>query len=165
MSLRMPTTSDTVGAAHFSRCGRYRYALWRTWDTARPACCFIALNPSTADATRDDPTMRRCMAFARRWGFGGMSVGNIFAFRATRPADMKAEARPIGRANDRWLQRLAAESHVVVAAWGSHGAWRARDAHVLQLLGAVDCLGVTASGAPRHPLYVRGDTPRRPYRS
>ncbi|MCC6774585.1 MAG: DUF1643 domain-containing protein [Gemmatimonadaceae bacterium] len=156
--------SDIVGAAHFSRCGRYRYALWRTWDAARPACCFIALNPSTADAIRDDPTMRRCIAFARRWGFGGMSVGNIFAFRATRPADMKAEARPIGRANDRWLQRLAAESPVVVAAWGSHGAWRARDAHVLSLLGAVDCLGVTASGAPRHPLYVRGDTPRRAYR-
>ncbi|MBK6486993.1 MAG: DUF1643 domain-containing protein [Gemmatimonadetes bacterium] len=155
---------DIVGAAHFSRCGRYRYALWRTWDASRPACCFIALNPSTADATRDDPTMRRCIAFAKRWGFGGMSVGNIFAFRATRPADMKAEPSPIGRANDRWLQRLAAESPVVVAAWGSHGAWMGRDARVLQLLGAVDCLGVTASGAPRHPLYVRGDTPRRPFR-
>ncbi|MEP7383607.1 MAG: DUF1643 domain-containing protein [Gemmatimonadota bacterium] len=156
--------SALVGAAHFSRCGRYRYALWRTWDASLPSCCFIALNPSTADATRDDPTMRRCMAFARLWGFGGMAVGNIFAYRATRPADMKAEPRPIGRANDRWLQRLAGGSPLVVAAWGSHGAWLGRDRHVLQLLGSLECLGVTASGAPRHPLYVRGDTPRRPYR-
>jgi len=158
----LPPTSAIVGAAHFSRCGRYRYALWRTWDVSLPSVCFIALNPSTADATRDDPTMRRCIAFARRWGFGGMAVGNIFAFRATRPADMKAEPNPIGRANDRWLQRLASESPLVVAAWGSHGAWMGREAQVLALLADVECLGVTASGAPRHPLYVRGDTVRRP---
>lgn len=156
--------SAIIGAAHFSRCRRYRYALWRTWDASLPSCCFIALNPSTADATRDDPTMRRCIAFARAWGFGGMAVGNIFAYRATRPADMKAEPQPVGRANDRWLLRLASESPLVVAAWGSHGAWHARDQHVLSLLGPLHCLGVTASGAPRHPLYVRGDTPLRPYR-
>lgn len=151
-----------VGAAHFSACGRYRYALWRSWDSTRPRCLFIALNPSTADATRDDPTMRRCIAFAKSWGFGGMAVGNLFAFRATQPADMKAEPHPIGRGNDRWLLRLAAESSLRVAAWGSHGAWRGRAAHVLEMLDGFECLGVTASGAPRHPLYVRGDTLRRP---
>ena len=122
----------------FSSCRSYRYVLWREFDAANPAyALFIGLNPSTADETRDDPTIRRCKEFARRWGCGAVCVANLFAFRATRPADLKSAPSPIGRANDRWLVRLAAEAEVVVAAWGIHGSYGSfagRDRAVLQLL-------------------------------
>src|SRR4028119_2392792 len=78
----------------------YRYALWRTWDAARPPVAFVLLNPSTADARRDDPTIRRCANFARTWGFGGLEVVNLFAFRATHPTDLKCAADPVGPQND-----------------------------------------------------------------
>src|SRR5262249_62207047 len=84
-------------AAGFSRCGRYRYWLTRTWDAARPAVCWLMLNPSTADAARDDPTIRRCIGLARRWGHGGIVVVNLFAWRApdpAAPARAPAPARP-----------------------------------------------------------------------
>lgn len=144
-----------VRGATFSRCGAYRYALRRAWDASRPPALFVGLNPSTADAERDDPTIRRCIRFARDWGYGGVLVGNLFAFRATRPVDLKAAAAPVGRANDRWLRALAGEAAIVVVAWGNDGRHRGRDRAVLDLLGAVHCLGTTRSGAPRHPLYVR----------
>lgn len=99
-----------TGGAHLSACGAYRYALRRTWDPARPAALFVGLNPSTADAERDDPTTRRCVRFARDWGFGGLLVGNLFAYRATRPRDLRAAAEPVGPENDWWLAALAREA-------------------------------------------------------
>ncbi len=149
-------------SAHFSRCKRYRYALWRTWDPHRPSMLFIGLNPSTADAIEDDPTIRRCIRFAEDWGYGGLAVANLFAYRATKPAVLMRELHPIGRLNDRWLLRLAAQTDVCVAAWGNGGSHLGRDAEVVALLNGLQCLGVTASGAPRHPLYVPGDATLRP---
>lgn len=123
---------------------------------------FIGLNPSTADAIEDDQTIRRCIGFAEDRGYGQLVVANLFAYRATKPAVLMRELHPVGRANDRWLLRLAAESDVCVAAWGNSGRYLGRDAEVVALIKDLQCLGITASGAPRHPLYVRADTELRP---
>jgi hypothetical protein len=144
--------------------GRYRYHLWRSWDTDLPRAVFVGLNPSTADAERDDPTLRRCVAFARSWGCGGLDVVNLFAWRATKPADLKRAAEPIGADNDRILRELAAQAEHRIACWGVHGAWQDRGARVRAAMGpGWQCLGVTRDGHPRHPLYLRRDTPRQPY--
>jgi hypothetical protein len=145
-------------SAHLSRCQRYRYALWRTWNKRLTTVLFVGLNPSTADATDDDPTLRRCVRFARTWGYGRLMVANLFAFRATKPAELRLASHPIGRANDHWLLRLAAESDASGAAWGNAGSYLGRDAEVVALLSDLLCLGVTRAGAPRHPLYVAGAT-------
>jgi hypothetical protein len=140
-----------------SACRTYRYVLWRELDAGRPEyALFVGLNPSTADETTDDPTIRRCKDFARRWGFGAVCVANLFAYRATQPAELKAAPAPVGRDNDRWLARVAAGAGVMVAAWGVHGSFAGRDRAVTALLGdRLSCLGVTKDGHPRHPLYMR----------
>jgi len=142
--------------AAFSNCRTYRYALWRVWDEALPRALFIGLNPSTADEARDDPTIRRCIGFARDWGYGGVTVANLFAFRATYPADLKAAADPVGPENDRWLGKLAAEAELVVAAWGNDGAFLDRSRIVGAAIPEMRCLKMNKSGEPAHPLYQPG---------
>ena len=102
--------------AIFSVCRKYRYALWRSWDESKPYVMIIGLNPSTADETKDDPTITRCINFAKSWGYGGVCVTNLFAYRATVPSDMKASNEPIGTENDAWLYKLAREAAIIVAA-------------------------------------------------
>jgi hypothetical protein len=143
--------------AAFSRCGTYRYALWRDWDEGAPTVLFIALNPSTADHRRDDPTIRRCMGFARDWGFGRLVVANLFAYRTSEPARLRLADAPIGPRNDRWLGRLASDASLVLAAWGIHGDYLDRAEQVRSRLPGLHCLGTTMGGSPRHPLYVRRD--------
>ncbi|NKI34899.1 DUF1643 domain-containing protein [Wenzhouxiangella sp. XN79A] len=141
--------------AHFSRCRTWRYALWREWDAARPRVMLIGLNPSTADARRNDPTIRRCIGFARDWGFGGVWVLNLFAFRATYPEDLKMADDPVGPKNDRWLRRVAKACPRRVACWGNDGAFLGRSARVRGLLGdRLEVLRLNASGEPAHPLYL-----------
>jgi hypothetical protein len=152
-----------IRRAAFSRCGTYRYALWRRWDESRPAVLFVGLNPSTADAHRDDPTIRRCIGFANSWGFGSVIVANLFAYRTPHPKLLRAAPNPIGPRNDRWLRTLATDAGLVVAAWGADGEYLRRATEVSARLGDCRCLGLTASGAPRHPLYVRKDVLPRPY--
>jgi len=139
--------------ALISRCGTYRYALWRRWNQG-PQVLFVMLNPSTADHRNDDQTIRRCIGYAMSWGFGAVAVGNLFAFRTPSPIVLRQAARPVGRANDRWLQRLAADSTRVIAAWGNHGSLMGRDERVCALLGPLYVLSLTQQGQPRHPLYV-----------
>ncbi|MEE4190381.1 MAG: DUF1643 domain-containing protein [Halieaceae bacterium] len=140
---------------------RYRYALWRIWDRERPAVMFIGLNPSTADAKIDDPTLVRCMGFARDWGYGGVYTANLFAFRATDPRDMKAANAPIGRDNDRVILDLAARVDKVIAAWGNDGAFLDRAVAVRRLLPKLYYLKMNRSGQPAHPLYLpKGLVPR-----
>ena len=140
-----------------SACRTYRYVLWRELDrTNRTYCLFIGLNPSTADEVEDDPTIRRCLAFARRWGYGSLCMANLFAYRATRPAELKAATAPVGPRNDHWLVRSASEAAIVIAAWGVHGSLADRDQSVVSLLGdRFSCLGLTKHGQPRHPLYLK----------
>lgn len=149
--------------ARISECGRYRYALGRVWGDG-DALCFVMLNPSTADATIDDPTIRRCMGFARREGYGGISVLNLYALRATDPKVMLAASDAIGPQNDAYLRLALAEQtrrgNPVIAAWGVH-AHPSRASAVMSLVPGADwrCLGTTKDGSPRHPLYVKGDQP------
>ena len=141
--------------ANFSRCRRYRYTLWRRWDPEGPLVMIIGLNPSTADARQDDPTIRRCIGFARDWGYGGLVVTNLFAFRATYPADLKAAADPVGPRNDAWIRRMAGQVEIIVAAWGNDGLWLDRSERVQKMLaGRLHCLRLNAGGEPAHPLYL-----------
>lgn len=139
------------GAA-FSPCWRYRYALWRIWDEGRPVVLFVCLNPSTADEARDDPTVRRCIGYARAWGFGGLRLVNLFALRATDPAALRRADDPAGPENDRWIARMAEGARLVVLAWGNEG--RGRGPAVRALLPDPHGLRLTRSGQPAHPLYL-----------
>ena len=158
--------------AVLSDCGRYRYLLTRRWS-AGPLAPFILLNPSTADGTEDDATIRRCMGFAERWGFAGIRVGNVFAYRDTNPDILANLADPIGVENPKWivhLVKLAREEGCllpIVCGWGPKGG--ARDGHArmvrtLRAIGAqMACLGTTRDGYPCHPLYLRSDLTPQPY--
>ncbi len=144
-------------AATFDATGTYRYSLIRTWEPSLPHVCFVMLNPSVADAERDDPTIRRCLGFARMWGYGSLEVVNLFAFCATRPTILFRATDPIGSANDHYIREAVVHASLVVAAWGNHGSRQGRTAEVLPLLRSPYCLGVTAVGQPCHPLYLRSD--------
>ena len=126
------------------------------------------LNPSTADERTDDPTIRRCIGFARDWGYGGVEIVNIFALRATDPRELRRARDPIGRMNDAHVAGAAKRSAAVVIAWGAHGALLARGAAALGLLSPrarLLALGWTQAGEPRHPLYLRRDVRPTPVRA
>jgi hypothetical protein len=116
---------------------------------------FICLNPSTADEIDDDPTLLRCIEFARSWGYGGLCMGNLFAFRATQPKDLMKSSNPIGDDNDYWLEQLSKDAGIVVAGWGNHGVFLNRSAEVVKHLKDIYCLKVNKSGQPSHPLYLK----------
>ena len=152
-----------ISEAVISDDGLYRYVLDRRWDRSLPIMAWIMLNPSTADAKTDDPTIRRCMGFARREGCGGICVLNLYALRSSSPRALLRHPDPVGPDNDQWLKVLAAGGcdGPVIAGWGASRIAETRETEVLDLLAGVPvvCLGATRSGAPRHPLYVRSDTP------
>lgn len=140
----------------FSPCRTYRYTLWREWVGGKGYVMFVGLNPSTADETKDDATIRRCIGFAKAWGYSALCMTNLFAFRATKPKDMKAAADPVGPDNDKHLGRLAQRAGVVVAAWGADGTYRGRNTEVLAMLDqTLHCLSLTKDGHPGHPLYLK----------
>ena len=151
--------------AVISACGTYRYRLERLWDAELPKVAFIMLNPSTADASNDDPTIRRCIGFAKAWGFGGLIVGNLFALRSTDPKALYSHSDPIGPDNDANLRAIALCSEQVICAWGAHGAYRDRGKHVGVLLDRFNlaALTITGKGEPGHPLYVPAATEPRGY--
>lgn len=153
------TLAEELMGAEFSVCRTWRYALWRLWDDEhRKACMFIGLNPSTADETADDPTIRRCIRFARDFGCGGLYMLNLFGYRATDPKVMMRAKEPIGAGNNAALLKYAAKSKLIIAAWGTHGHLGGRDDQVRRLMREHDyelrCLGRTKDGFPKHPLYV-----------
>ena len=150
------------GTATLSADRAYRYLLTRRWGDG-PAICWIMLNPSTADASEDDPTIRRCIGFARREGCEAIHVVNLFALRAADPRELLASPDPVGPGSDGFL--LARPLSVcTVAAWGAHGSLRGRSSQVRAMLASVPllCLGLTSGGEPRHPMYVRADVPLVP---
>ncbi len=148
--------------ADLSLDGRYRYRLWRSWGPGR-RCAFVMLNPSTADADVDDPTIRRCIGFAKAWGYDGLEVANLFAFRATKPRELYwcDEGICIGPDNDDALVAIANMTHRLVCAWGNHGGLHKRSGVVLELLRRYCdpmALAATKQGQPAHPLYLPADT-------
>jgi hypothetical protein len=154
-----PQLPFAIRGADITPDGLYRYRLWRQWHASPTrACLFIMLNPSTADGIEDDPTIRRCVDFARGWGFGRLDVVNLYALRATDPAALRKVADPIGPLNDQRILEAAATADQIVAAWGVFGDTRVRANYVRELLVSrgrtVYCLGVTNDGCPRHPLYL-----------
>lgn len=138
----------------------YRYRLNRIWDKTRLKILFLMLNPSTADELKNDPTVARCIAYARAWGYGGLEVANIFALRSTDPELLYTHADPIGIENDQYIKQALIECDKVVAAWGTHGSFKNRGNDVLKMLkarGKVYCLKKNKDGYPVHPLYQRAD--------
>jgi len=155
MQLSIFPTSD-LGATAFSPCRKYRYLLWRHWgeDWASNYAMFVGLNPSTADEVQDDPTIRRCIKFSKDWGYSGLCMANIFAYRATDPKDMLKIEDPVGVENDGYLMEYAANAGVVIAAWGNHGSHKGRHLEVKAMIPGLHCLRVTKAGMPNHPLYL-----------
>lgn len=153
------TSKDT---AIFSPCEQYRYILTRRFDADNPKVCnFIMLNPSTADEKKNDPTVARCCKYAQRWGYGALIVTNIFAYRATDPKEMRAQADPVGLCNFRYLVSAADKSDFIVCAWGTHGAFGDRGKITVRTLEGcgfeLHCLEITKHGHPKHPLYCKAD--------
>ena len=147
--------------AIISACGTYRYWLQRYWRHDLPALNFVMLNPSTADASADDPTIRRCIAFARSLGFGRMEVTNLFALRSTDPKGIRQHPAPIGDENDEQIVTSAKVCQLTICGWGTKGHYLGRDAEVLRLLRSAGviphALRRPKDGHPEHPLYLPGD--------
>jgi hypothetical protein len=146
-------------SAQFDRTRRYRFSLHRLWQPEMPLATFVMLNPSTADDLKNDPTITRCINLARFWGFGGINVVNLFAYRTCDPTHLRKITKPVGKENDKHIESNAFNSSRVILAWGNHGSWRERDQEVLELLNDFDlgCIGSNKSGQPKHPLYSPSD--------
>lgn len=147
-----------VRSAVIDPTGQYRYVLSRIWNNDAPAITWVMLNPSTADANVDDPTIRRCINFSMGWGYGKLHVVNLYAYRATNPTALKGIADPFGPDFDVHFLSALHSAVTVVAAWGA--CPHASSAHIRAYLENYmwHCLGVTKDGSPRHPLYVKGST-------
>ncbi len=155
-------------SADLSPCGRYRYRLTRAFGRGKGTVAFVLLNPSTADGAKDDPTLRRCMGFAERWGYSRLVVVNLFPFRATYPAEMLRAIDPLGGDADMWILDAAVDADLVICAWGALGKHRSRGDQVRALLSGIrSCvphhLGLCENGQPRHPLYLAGNVEPQPW--
>jgi len=150
--------AESYGLALFSDDDKYRMRLVREWDLSRPSMLFFMLNPSTADAMLYDPTVRRCLGFANRWGYGSFEVRNLFSLRSTNPGRLKSEEHPVGPMK---ISYPGDRFDLIIAAWGNYGRIRDRGRHVEKFWKdnkiEVHHLGLTKSGYPRHPLYTRAD--------
>jgi len=144
--------------ATISKCGIYRYQLWREIGGRLGPVLFIMLNPSTADAEKDDPTIRRCIGYAKKWGHDRLFVGNLFAYRSTDPKNLRKADNPVGDDNNRFLTEMANKSCLVIAAWGTNGSLHGRDREVIGMLdkdwNPLWVLRKTKKGYPSHPLYL-----------
>lgn len=150
-----------VKGAIIDKTGNYRYSLWRIWDTEKPKVTFIMLNGSTADANNDDPTLRRCIGYAKAWGYGSLEVVNLFGYRTTFPSELRKAKDPFGPENDSYILKALRDSAMVIAAWGTNGTFKKQDKHVLGLLknNCVEpyCIDISKNGMPKHPLYLKSD--------
>jgi hypothetical protein len=163
MTARQYIENDAV----ISACGRYRYLLRRTWNAASPRALYVMLNPSTADALQDDPTIRSCVRLAAGLGYGSLEVVNVFAYRATKPDALLSAADPVGLQNETHVRAALARCDVPILAWGAWPPARAASIYVRNAIRAsrpaAFCFGKTASGAPKHPLYIKSGTPLENY--
>lgn len=146
--------------AIISPCQQYRYSLWREWKEGDGYVTFIGLNPSTADAVYNDATIRRCISFAKDWGYAGLMMVNLFAYRSMKPERLLSVHDPIGPSNDDYLVKLVKHSSLTVAAWGTNGGIMQRNEKVAKLIRTklpdtkLHMLRLTKCGNPCHPLYL-----------
>ena len=143
--------------AEFSECGCYRYSLWRFWEKDKGYTAFVCLNPSTADKFVDDPTIRRCVGYAKDWGHGGMIMVNLFAYRSRNPTRLYIVDDPIGPDAESHIRNVSLKASITVAGWGVHGIYKDRDLEVMKILTDPHCLKITKHIHPAHPLYLRKD--------
>ncbi len=141
-------------SAVVSEDNNYRYQLSRIWDESKPAVLFVMLNPSTADAFIDDPTIRRCINFARYWGYGGLYVGNLYAYRSTDPKALKHIDNPVGDDNIAHIQSLVTLVDKVIYAWGNN---QKEPEWLRSIIETPYCIELSNKGVPKHPLYLKGD--------
>lgn len=139
--------------ASLSACKEYRYSLWRIWDEHKSYVLFICLNPSTADDSNDDATVKKCVKYAEDWGYGGVYIANLFALRSKDPNELFKSNDPIGPDNNSRIIQLSKKAGVIVAAWGNHGSYMSRDKYILDRIPNLKCLNVNKTGQPAHPLY------------
>lgn len=142
---------------------KYRYVLTRIWDETKPTVVFIGLNPSTADEEADDKTIRKCIGYAKRWGYGKLIMANLFAFRSTDPSLLKRVEDPVGPDNDSYIQKCVSESNLVIACWGNHGKLLNLAKVLMDSLPNLVCLKRNKNGTPHHPLYLSKDITPVPY--
>lgn len=157
-------THYVESSAAISQCGKYRYRLTRRWGSRSDLyALWVMLNPSTADSETDDPTIRRCVAFSKSWGYHGLMVVNKFAFRATNPKALLVPEDPVGPLNDAWLREAALQCQIIICAWGKPGGTILPSAlfpSIADSLGfSFYCLGINLDGSPKHPLYLAASTP------
>ena len=143
--------------ADFSECRKYRYTLWRFWDKNLPKIMFLGLNPSTADEVNNDPTVTRCINYSKLWGYGGMYMMNIFAYRTTYPVELKKAKMPIGKDNDFWILKISGKVDKCIGAWGNDGEFIDRHKTICEIIPELYCLKINNSGQPSHPLYLKSD--------
>ncbi|EMR06647.1 hypothetical protein C772_01542 [Bhargavaea cecembensis DSE10] len=152
----------------FDHTDRHRYRLSVTWETGKPEWLFVMLNPSTADAGKPDATLYQCMNIAKRQGYGSLEVVNLYSLRTKSPQVLFASDERHHSPNDGYLADAIGSARQVIVAWGQHGGRDGRDQAVLNRIREAGktpyCLGTTKSGMPRHPLYLRSDTPLVEYR-
>jgi len=134
---------------------KYRYVLSRIWDETKPKVMIIGLNPSTADETEDDPTIGRCISFSKSWGYGGVYMLNLFAFRATQPKDMFNTQNPIGLENNSYIEIYSKKVEKIVCAWGNHGIYKNRGNEIREKFDKLFYLTLNQTGEPAHPLYLK----------
>lgn len=155
-----------ISTALFSDCKKYRYTLTRIWDPRKSRVVFIMLNPSTADAIKDDPTIKRCMSYADSFGYGGMIVLNLFAYRSTNPKLLPPLEYAVGTDNDNHIA-MECISRPVICAWGVDGKKWDRDREVMKIIKShalsIRCLAITQNGFPGHPLYLSKGLVLLPY--
>jgi len=149
--------AKVITGAVFDDTKKYRYRLWRRWNSSLPSVCMILLNPTSLGIEAKDPALDRCAALAKKWGFGAIEVVNLFAFRAVRQSDLWHVDDPVGPHNDQHIKRAVGHCKTCVVAWGNLPIGRLdRAKSVLSSLADKDvyCLGVTRLGQPRHPLFI-----------
>ncbi|MDU3103301.1 DUF1643 domain-containing protein [Streptococcus sp.] len=143
--------------ANISKDKIYRYTLSRTWDSTKPTVLFIGLNPSIADENIDDPTITRCINFAKDWGYGTLLMANLFAFRSTYPKEIYLIDDPIGKDNDHYILECVKQSDLIIACWGNNGTYMDREKIIKELVPNLYCLQKNKNGTPHHPLRLPRD--------
>lgn len=144
-----------ISEAVFSNDKRYRYQLKRIWNVDLPQVLFIGLNPSTGDNQKNDPTIKRLMGFTKRWGYGGFTLCNLYAYCTPSPKKLFTKSYPIGSKNDQWIQKSLSGMDRIVLIYGNHGKKHNRDKAVLSLLDAPYCIAISKLRMPKHPLYLK----------
>lgn len=156
----MANFQNTKGAT-ISVCTRYLYSLYRIWDDEKPKVLFVMLNPSTADSTKDDATIRRCIDYAKKWGYGGLYVTNLFAYRATDPKDLLKVDNPFGDKNIYYTKQISDIVDKVICAWGNSDILTKllKGFEPKELLSfcssKLHFIELSQNGTPKHPLYLK----------